>query len=123
MSLISRLRHANNIPNALLWKKLLLLARVLLTPVVQEKQWTLAQRCQWVLDDNWTQFTLGSFKTKRAPAAHQAVVEQSDTDFLKGKLRPTRSLLRDGEIARAFQALQNKRVDPIPSQRHRSLLR
>jgi len=112
ISLITRLRHANNVENVVLWKKLLLLTRVLLTPAREEMKWTLAQRCQWVLGDDWSRFTLGSFKSKRAPCA---MVEQSESDFLKSKLRRTRSLLKDGEIARAFKALQTKHVVPLSS--------
>ena len=112
--LLHRLQHGNNIEDVMLWKKLLLLPRVLLTPVVKEKRWTRLQRCGWVMQDDWSQFTLGSFKLK--PTPQKPDVEQSREAFLKSKLRRTRNLMSEGEISRAFKALQNKQVPLISSE-------
>lgn len=113
--LLNRLQHANNVEDKALWKKMLLLPRVLLTPVVEEKHWTQQQRCGWVMQDDWSQFTLGSFKLKPKPQGPD--VEQSREAFLKSKLRRTRNLMSEGEISRAFKALQNKQVPLISSER------
>ena len=111
--LISRLRHLNNVEDVTLWKKLLLLPRVLLTPTWQDIKWTRMQRCDWVRGDDWSHFTLSSFKTKPKPNRTNGN-QQSTDDFLKAKLRRVRSLLSDGEISRAFKALESKQV-PQPT--------
>ena len=63
-------------------------------------------------------FTLRSFKTKPKPKPNRANAEcdeqQSTDEFLKSKLRRVRGLLSDGEISRAFKALESKQV-PQPT--------
>lgn len=111
---IDRLRHANNVVDTMLWKKLILVPRVLLTPAEEEKKWTRQQRCAWVMNDDWTQFTVGAFKSRPKPKGPD--VEQSSNAFLKAKLRRTRNLMSEGEISRAFKALQNKQVPLMSSE-------
>ena len=113
--LMGQLQHSNNAVDATLWKKLLLVNRVLLTPVVEEMQWTMARRCEWVMADDWSHFTLSSFKTRPFRDNHNAMAgDMSEEDFVKVKVRRARNLLTDGEIARAFKAVQAKRL-PTPS--------
>ena len=60
--LLTQMQHDNNIANTEMWTKLLLLARVLLTPTDETAgKWTREQRCRWVMADDWSHFTLGAF--------------------------------------------------------------
>ena len=112
--ILDRLRDGNNIGDASLWKKLILLPRVLLTPVVEEKRWTRQQRCAWVMSDDWSHFTVGAFKSKPKPRGPGTVL--SSDAFQKAKIRRVVSLMSDGEISRSCKALQTKQVPLLSSE-------
>lgn len=110
--LLSQMQEDNNVRDPMLWKKLLLLARVLLTPTDTPSVWTREQRCQMVLADDWSQFTLGVFKRKWKPARQQP----PQRAFLKRKLKQASSYLAQGQIARAHKILQVENIPPLPSE-------
>ena len=109
--ILTKMQHENNIADSAYMTKLLLLSRVLLTPTVEDGVWTREQRCQWVMADDWSHFTLGAFKRARKPDARRV----SDKDFNNNKHKRATSLMRDGEIARAFKALQSVNVARMSS--------
>ena len=80
MHLLSQMQHDNDIANTALWIKLLLLARVLLTPTAEDGKWTREQRCRWVMADDWSHFTLGAFKRANKPSPAGRVVNDKDFD-------------------------------------------
>ena len=88
-------------PQALIWKKILLLQRVLSTPLADGVRWTFATRCNFVLNDNWDVFTVGCFK-KRTYYEPGSMSKSMQT---KKKIQRSRSLLEMGEISRSYRAL------------------
>ena len=112
--LLSQMQHDNDIANTALWTKLLLLARVLLTPTAEDGKWTREQRCRWVMADDWSHFTLGAFKRANKPSPAGRVV--NDKDFDKRKHKRATALMREGEIARAFRVLQTANVPKMSSE-------
>ncbi len=98
----------NMVSNALLWKKILLLQRVLFTPLAPGVNWSFMARCERVLRDDWSHFTLGVFKKRGFSPPGGRSVEQ----HTKAKLSRSRALMGAGEIARSFRCLQSEYVEP-----------
>ena len=101
------LQGDNIIRGVVLWKKILLLQRVLFTPLAQNVNWTFWSRCQCVLQDDWSHFTLGAFKKRRFGPPGGRSLEQ----HTKTKLSRSRALMEAGEIARSFRCLQSEFVE------------
>ena len=100
----------NIIRNTLLWKKILLLQRVLFTPLAPNVNWSFWSRCQCVLRDDWSHFTLGAFKKRHFSPPGGRSVEQ----HTKTKLSRSRALMEAGEISRSFRCLQSEFVESRP---------
>ena len=101
------LQSDNIIRGVVVWKKILLLQRVLFTPLAQNVNWTFWSRCQCVLQDDWSHFTLGAFKKRRFGPPGGRSLEQ----HTKTKLSRSRALMEAGEIARSFRCLQSEFVE------------
>jgi ribonuclease HI len=97
----------NIIRNTLLWKKILLLQRVLFTPLAPNVNWSFWSRCQCVLHDDWSHFTLGAFKKRHSSPPGGRSAEQ----HTKTKLSRSRALMEAGEISRSFRCLQSEYVE------------
>ena len=94
--------------NPILLLKLLLLPRVLLTPLNNSNgiKWSFKKRCDWVLADNWTNFTLFSFKTRK-----QFNGKVSSKRHDSNRVKRSKTLMSEGEIGRAWNALQSEFSD------------
>ena len=101
------LQGDNIIRGVMLWKKILLLQRVLFTPLAPNVNWSFWSRCQCVLQDDWSHFTLGAFKKRRFSPPGGRSVEQ----HTKTKLSRSRALMEAGEISRSFRCLQSEFVE------------
>ena len=111
--ILTKMQHDNNIRDTTYWTKLLLLSRVLLTPTNVEGEWTREQRCRWVIADDWRHFTLGAFKKAHKPGAARLA---TDEEFDARKHKRATALMKEGEIARAFRALQAVNVPKLSSE-------
>ena len=111
--ILTKMQHDNNIRDTTYWTKLLLLSRVLLTPTNVEGEWTREQRCRWVMADDWRHFTLGAFKKAHKPGAARLA---TDEEFDARKHKRATALMKEGEIARAFRALQAVNVPKLSSE-------
>ena len=65
-------------------------------------------RCERVLQDDWSHFTLGVFKKRYFGPPGGRSVEQ----HTRAKLGRSRTLIESGEIARSFRSLQSEYVEP-----------
>ena len=102
------LQGDNVMHNTLLWKKILLLQRVLFTPLAPDVNWSFWARCQCVLRDDWSHFTLSVFKKRQfSPPGGR-----SEEQHTRTKLSRSRALMEAGEISRSFRCLQSEFVEP-----------
>ena len=94
----------SNKSSELQWRKFLFLPRVLFTPEKTASGLTLKDKCNLILNDDWSHFPLKLFALKNPTLPGQKTSKEHD----KARLRRAKSLLRDGEIARSYQALQRE---------------
>ena len=99
-----------NADNTLWWKKWLLLARVLLTPLASNVHYSFQEQCQWVLSDNWENFRLSTFRCRGVYKGGNNIKKHT-----RNKIKRSKDLIRDGEISRAYQALQSDFSDVMHS--------
>ena len=104
--LFEQLFHSNNIVNALHWKKIILLQRVLFTPLKPQFKLDIKTRCKIVLEDRWDVFKIGMFREAMSPSCGH----QDPNAFSKKLHTKSSSLLQAGEIARSYKYLQNEFV-------------
>ena len=84
-----------------IWKKILFLQRVLMTPLATGVRWSFTSRCEHVMNDNWDVFKTGIFKTRTYFTNDQMNKAVQD----KVKIKKSRSLLEMGEISRSYRTL------------------
>lgn len=108
--LLNNLKREDNRLSSVWWRKCLFLPRVLFTPTDPTCYLTLTDRCNLVLADDWTQFTLDSFLRRQYRPPGPVDQAQHDTRRVKA----SKHYLKDGEISRSYRALQSNNV-PIPA--------
>ena len=109
MCSVSKLKQDENSSSSPWWKKALLLFRVLFTKSNSSCNLTLTDRCNLILVDDWTKFTLGSFTEKKFAKPGPRDTAQHN----KLRLTVSNNYLKAGEISRGYKALQS-RNHPIP---------
>jgi hypothetical protein len=104
-----------------LYKKALLLPLVLFTNSGSNVRANLFDKCERILQDNWSDFTLNTFpgryssNTKPQSNAKPKIAKENQTHSQQFKERKQRfnrvyTHIEDGEIARAFNALKSTAV-------------